>query len=172
MYNTPFETLLLDVSFIICPTSLGYLISSICSFLSSNVNALFNDYIICHYPNSCLVFTNWSASKTSIGYSSFILSLSIKFSNNVPLSASSFTTKCLAILEALLIIKSLDNRNFVICSNSQSCLMALNSSPFASLSPVLVIILTCFGSLVILVFQATKSRTFSPSHVLILFLSN
>jgi hypothetical protein len=130
LYDTPFEALLLDVPSFIYLTFLGIPILTFRSFPSSTVNVLFKDFIKTHYPNYYLIFIDGSVSILSAGYYFYIPSVSMKFSNNVPLSAFSFTTVCLAIIEALYSIKSLSNRNFIILSDSQACLMILNSSPF------------------------------------------
>uniref|UniRef100_A0A2S2QK82 RNase H type-1 domain-containing protein n=1 Tax=Sipha flava TaxID=143950 RepID=A0A2S2QK82_9HEMI len=108
-----------------------------------------------------------SVAKLSAGYSFFIPSLYIKYSNNVPLFASFFTTECLAILVALHTIKTLNTCYFVIVSDSQSCLMALNTSPLAS--PVFYLILQIRS---ILLSRSSLGYTINllwvPSHTRIL----
>lgn len=82
----------------------------------------------------------------------YIPSLFIKFSNNVPLSASSFITECFAILEAFLPLKLYVLGKFFICSDSQSCLMSLISSPLSSDVSYLVLlgyVLSCSGITII-----------------------
>lgn len=53
-------------------------------------------------------------------------------SNNLPPSASSFTTECFAILEALSIISTLPSSSYLIVSDSLSSLLSLSSDFFNS----------------------------------------
>jgi len=108
----------------------NYLSLLVLSFLFSIVNAAFNDLITTHYSHFCLVFTDGSVSRTFAGYCFYISNLSIKFSNNILLFTSSFTTKFLTILEALLTIIILFTHKFLICFDSQVYLVPLNSLLF------------------------------------------
>ncbi|KAF0690957.1 RNase H domain-containing protein, partial [Aphis craccivora] len=59
----------------------------------------------------------------------------VSFSNN--LLPSSFTAECYAILEALRFISNAAPNNYLISSDSMSCLQSLTSNPFnTKLSPL------------------------------------
>ncbi|KAL4098867.1 hypothetical protein QTP88_023385 [Uroleucon formosanum] len=96
------------------------------------VNNLFLDYIQNNFPNSILIYTDGSVSSLSAGYAFFILDLHISMSNNLPSSASSFTTECFAILEALSTISALPPSSYLIVIDSLSCLLSLSSDFFNS----------------------------------------
>lgn len=96
------------------------------------VNNLFLDYIQNNFPNSTLIYTDGSVSPLSAGYAFFIPDLHISMSNNLPSSASSFTTECFAILEALSTISALPPSSYLIVSDSLSCLLSLSSDFFNS----------------------------------------
>lgn len=118
----------------------GYSISSIRSFLSTTVNALFNEFITSHYLNSCLIGTyRWIRFENLPWLFFLIPSLFFKFSNNVTLPSSSFTTECHVMYEVHLTIKSFNIRNFVICLDSQSCFIAFNYSHLISTVSYLVL---------------------------------
>ena len=101
------------------------------------VNKLFSNYLNLNYPNFTIIYTDGSVSPLSAGYSFCIPELHVSFSNNLPPSSSSFTAECYAILEALLFISNLAPNNYLIASDSMSCLQSLLSNPFNSkLSPL------------------------------------
>ncbi|KAL4143540.1 hypothetical protein QTP88_005859 [Uroleucon formosanum] len=101
------------------------------------VNNYFSNYFNLNYPNFIIIYTDGSVSPLSAGYSFFIPELHVSFSNNLPPSSSSFTAECCAILEALLFISNLAPNNYLIASDSMSCLQSLISNPFNSkLSPI------------------------------------
>lgn len=73
----------------------------------------------------------------SAGYAFYIPELHMSFTNNLPPSSSSFTAECHAILEALTFISYLAPTNYLIASDSISCLLPLKSNSFNShLSPL------------------------------------
>ncbi|KAL4142166.1 hypothetical protein QTP88_004679 [Uroleucon formosanum] len=101
------------------------------------VNNYFSNYFNLNYPNFIIIYTDGSVSPLSAGYSFFIPELHVSFSNNLPPSSSSFTAECCAILEALLFISNLAPNNYLIATDSMSCLQSLISNPFNSkLSPI------------------------------------
>jgi len=107
------------------------------SMSSSFVNKLFSNFLNQNYPNFTIIYTDGSVSPFSAGYSFYIPELHISFSNNLPSSSSSFSAECYAILEALLFISDLAPNNYLIASDSMSCLKSLISNPFNSkLSPL------------------------------------
>jgi hypothetical protein len=56
----------------------------------------------------------------------------MSFTNNLPASSSSFSAECCAIIEALIFIFNLTPNNYLIASDSMSCLLALKSNPLNS----------------------------------------
>lgn len=130
LYNTPIEALNFSISVCINPPLLGIPISKVRTIPTFTVNFLFNEYILASYLALYLVYTDGSMSKTTAGYAFCIPSLNIKTANNVPLSASTFTTEFGTILEALYMIRSLNPRNYLIVSNSQASILSFVSSSF------------------------------------------
>jgi ribonuclease HI len=86
--------------------------------------------MLSNFPNSLLVFTDGSVSTSSAGFSFYIPTLKISFSSKINSLASSYTTECYAIINALQFIFSLEFNNFLIVSDSQSCLLAIASDSF------------------------------------------
>lgn len=83
-----------------------------------------------------MVYTNGSVSPLSAGFAFYIPELQLSFTNNLPASSSSFSAECYAIIEALTFISNLAPNNYLIASDSITCLLALKSSPLNShLSP-------------------------------------
>jgi len=85
--------------------------------------------LISNYNDSCLIFTGGSVGFSSAGFSFFVPSLIISFSENFSSFSSSFSVEFWAIYYALLQIPF---DNFLIISHFQSALLALNSNPFSS----------------------------------------
>jgi len=134
------------------------------SMSSSFVNKLFSNYLNLNYPNFTIIYTDGSVSPLSAGYSFYIPELHISFSNNLPPSSSSFTAECYAILEALLFISDLAPNNYLIASDSMSCLQSLISNPFNSkLSPLVFQI----KSYIYILKQSNRQIQFLwiPSHI-------
>ncbi|XP_050525071.1 uncharacterized protein LOC126896384 [Daktulosphaira vitifoliae] len=94
------------------------------------VNYLFDELISSRFANYCLIFTDGSVYTNSAGFSFFIPSLNINFSDNLPSKACSFTTESYAISSALEFVKSLNIINILIVSDSLSVLSSLSSVPF------------------------------------------
>jgi len=112
--------------------------SMLTSMSSTFVNDHFSNYLNLNYPNFTIIYTDGSVSPISAGYSFYIPKFHFSFSNNLPPSSSSFTAECYAILEALLFISNSPSDNYLIASDSMSCLQSLITNPFNSkLSPLI-----------------------------------
>ena len=109
------------------------------SMPSSSVNAAVLNYFNERFFNFIVVYTDGSISPLSAGYAFYIPDLHLSFSSNLPSTSSSFTAECYAIIEALKLIQNFPSNNYLIVSDSMSCLQALNSNPFNShLSPLIL----------------------------------
>ncbi|XP_026819622.1 uncharacterized protein LOC113558364 [Rhopalosiphum maidis] len=97
------------------------------------INKIFTDFLNTNFSNHIIVYTDGSVSPLSASFSFYIPELHISFTNNLPPSSSSFTAECYAIIEALILISKLAPNNYLIASDSLSCLLALKSNPFNSL---------------------------------------
>lgn len=100
------------------------------SLPTNSVNYLFDELISSRFTNYLLIFTDGSVFTNSAGFSFYIPSLNINFSDNLPSKACSFTTESYAILSALEFVKSLNVINVLIISDSLSVLSSLASVPF------------------------------------------
>jgi ribonuclease HI len=120
--------------------------------------------MLSNFPNSLLIFTDGSVSTSSAGFSFYIPTLNISFSSKINSLPSSFTTECYAIINALEFIFSFEFNNFLIISDSQSCLLAIASESFNSSLSLLIFIIK---SLVYHLSLVNKIVNFFwiPSHV-------
>ena len=106
---------------------------------NSVVNNILSNHLKLRFPNTLVIYTDGSVSRLSAGYSFYIPELHVSFANNLPPTTSSFTAECYAIYEALLFISNTDPGNYLIATDSLSCLLALVSNPFNSkLSPLVL----------------------------------
>jgi len=106
------------------------------SMSSSMVNNIFSNLNL-YFPNFMVIYTDGSVCRLSAGYSFYIPDLHVSFANYLPPSLSSFTAESYAIYEALLFISNTVPRNYLIASDSMSCLQLLVSNPFNSkMSPL------------------------------------
>lgn len=101
----------------------------------SSVNAAFSNIFNKNFPNFIVVYTDGSVFPFSASYAFYIPKIHISFSNNLPPSSSPFTAECYAIIEVLTLVLNLTPDNYLIFSDSLSCLQALNA--FNSLSSYL-----------------------------------
>jgi hypothetical protein len=84
-------------------------------------------------------FIQMDQSPLSARYTLNIPDLQLSFTSNLPPTSSSFTAECYVITEALKLIQNFPPKNYLIVSDSMSCLQALNSNPFNShLSPLIL----------------------------------
>jgi len=103
----------------------------------STVKAAVSDILSEYFPNFIAVYTDGSLSPLWAGYAFYIPELHVSFTNNLPLSSSSFITECYAIIEALILISNFAPNNYIISFDSMSCLLALSFNSFNSrLSPL------------------------------------
>jgi kelch-like protein 2/3 len=90
-------------------------------------------------PSTFPLLDNNNVSPLSAGYAFYIPELHMSFTNNLPASSSSFSAECYAIIEALIFISNLAPNNYLIASDSMSCLLALKSNPLNShISPLVL----------------------------------
>lgn len=104
---------------------------------NSFVNNSFSNYLLLNFSNFIVISLMAQFPPLSASYSFYIPEFHVSFSNNLPPSSSSFTAECYAILEALRFISNAAPNNYLIASDSMSCLQSLTSNPFNSkLSPL------------------------------------
>ena len=139
LYETNFNSLFLTPTIHFNKDFLKHSINFLKTSPPNFVNSLFIDYIQEHFSRFILIFTDGSSTPLSAGFSFYIPDFHISFSNNLPPTASSYTTECFAIMEALLSISSLPSNNFLIVTDSLSCLQALSSNCFKSQTSALII---------------------------------
>lgn len=96
------------------------------------INPYFNEFILAYFLLHYIVHKDGSVSKAAAGLALCISSFNIKFANCFPLSPSSFTTECLAKLQNLYAIGSLNFRKFLIVSDFQAAILSLISFPLVS----------------------------------------
>ena len=167
LYEQPYDSLLFSP-----PVQSGNHFSNLSSkdfriMSYSAINAAFSNHLNAHFPNFIVIYTDGSVSPLSAGYAFYIPELHVSFTNNLPPSSSSFTAECYAIFEALTLILNFGPNNYLIASDSMSCLQALNSNPFNShLSPLILRI----KSLIFTLNQLNYTIHFLwiPSHIGIL----
>lgn len=90
------------------------------------------------FPDFTIIFNNGSVIPLSSDFTFYIPELHISFLNNLPSTASFYTTKCYTIIEALLISSSTSNK-FLMATDSLSCLQVLISNVFKLLPSSLII---------------------------------
>lgn len=135
-----------------CPQIYSYInfLNHYFDFLKSSppnlVNNIFFDFIHNPFLLFTLIFTDHSVSPLLARYSFYIPEFHISFSSNLPLTASSYTAECFAIIEVLQSIYSLSPNKFLIATDSLSYLQALSSNIFKSLPspPIMKIRLLLF----------------------------
>lgn len=103
---------------------------------SPNARAIFNGKINMYFPNWHIIFTDASklSSDSVVGAAVWIPYFKICLSFKCPPFASVFSGEALALLEAILYVKSHNLNNSIIFSDSKSCLQAILSNPFRSTS--------------------------------------
>ncbi|VVC28773.1 Ribonuclease H-like domain,Ribonuclease H domain [Cinara cedri] len=135
LYEHPYNSLLFIPAIQIINFS-DLSVTELKSMPNSFVNNSFSSYLL-NFSNFIIIYTDSSVSPLSAGYSFYIPELHVSFSNNLSSSSSSFTAECYAILEALHFISNLAPNNYLIASDSMSCLQSLISNSFNSkLSPL------------------------------------
>uniref|UniRef100_A0A2S2QLU7 RNase H type-1 domain-containing protein n=1 Tax=Sipha flava TaxID=143950 RepID=A0A2S2QLU7_9HEMI len=98
----------------------------------SMINKIFSEFLNKNFRHYITIYTDGSVSPLSASYEFYISELHMSFTNNLPASSSSFSTECCAIIEALIFISNLAPYNYLIASDSISCLLALKSNPLNS----------------------------------------
>lgn len=164
IFNCPFPAFHLNSLVHILPLFLGYPLSFLHSLPAFYVNNLFSSYMSFSFPNSILIFTDGSVSANSAGCSFFIPKFNILFATNLPPVISPFAAECFAIIHALRFITTAPINNYLICSDSQDCLLAISSDPFRSHTAPLIFNIR---SLIFLIFSQGKTIQFHwvPGHV-------
>lgn len=103
-------------------------------------NAEFNKIIENNWPNYIKIFTD--GSKLSLdsycGASVYVPHRKLCFPHKLPKECSIFSAECIAIIEALQLVKSLNIRNALILSDSLSSLQKISASPLNSSSDSLI----------------------------------
>lgn len=124
LYSTPYDALIYYPNIVL---DLGIDKNSI------EANKTFSDKIQTEYQNWVKIFTDASKSSLSpVGAAVWIPSTKIILSYKCPSVTSVFTGESIAILEAILFIKSHNLNNSIIFSDSKSCLQSILSNPFRS----------------------------------------
>lgn len=109
---------------------------------SPNARELFNERIGNHYEGWHFIFTDASklSSDSDVGSAVWIPAARISLTFKSPPYSSVFTGESIALLEAILFIKSHNLHNSIIFTDSKSCLQALLSNPFHSIARFPVIL--------------------------------
>jgi ribonuclease HI len=136
LYDASFCSLISIPSISINPLFLGYSLSEL-RFLSPHlVNNLFYSFVSSEFPNYSIIYTDGSVSSNSAGFSFYIPSLQLCFSDCLPYLSSSFSAEGFALIHALRYIHSLPPNSFLIVTDSQSLLYSIMGNPFKSGSSV------------------------------------
>lgn len=101
-----------------------------------NSREAFNEQLAHRYKDWQAIFTDASKLSTNsvVGAAVWIPSTKICLSFKIPSYSSVFTGEAIALLEAILFVKSHNLSNSIIFSDSKSCLQAILSNPFRSSS--------------------------------------
>jgi len=123
-------TLIPDVS--VSPNFLGRIPNDLLLMLPFIINNLFSQFIADNFHSCTLVFTDGSVTQSGAAFAYCFPELHIQSSSNLSAFVSSFTAKCLEILEALKCISFLPCGDFLIVSDSQTTILVIFGNPFLS----------------------------------------